>query len=94
MQLRKANSAVASFTLPMSSVVDTNENRIKQAEKIASHPEQYKVCEGCGSIVVMRAVTCPSCHAYRFDSTPVRVVAQAKDLALRAANSVLSTDLS
>jgi hypothetical protein len=39
-------------------------------------------------------VTCPSCHAYRFDSTPVRVVAQAKDLALRAANSVLSTDLS
>jgi recombinational DNA repair protein RecR len=78
----------------MSSIVDTNENRIKQAEKIASHPEQYKVCEGCGSIVVMRAVTCPSCHAYRFDSTPVRVVAQAKDLALRAANSVLSTDLS
>jgi hypothetical protein len=42
----------------------------------------------------MRAVTCPSCHAYRFDSTAVRVVAQAKDLALRAANSVLSTDLS
>lgn len=94
MQLRKAKSAVASFILPMSSIVDTNENRIKQAEKIASHPEQYKVCEGCGSIVVMRAVTCPSCHAYRFDSTPVRVVAQAKDLALRAANSVLSTDLS
>lgn len=94
MQLRKANSAVASFIPPMSSIVDTNENRIKQAEKIASHPEQYKVCEGCGSIVVMRAVTCPSCHAYRFDSTPVRVVAQAKDLALRAANSVLSTDLS
>ena len=78
----------------MSSIVDTNENRIKQAEKIASHPEQYKVCEGCGSIVVMRAVTCPSCHAYRFDATPVRVVAQAKDLALRAANSVLSADLS
>ena len=78
----------------MSSIVDTNENRIKQAKKIASHPEQYKVCEGCGSIVVMRAVTCPSCHAYRFDATPVRVVAQAKDLALRAANSVLSTDLS
>lgn len=94
MQLRNAKSAVASFILPMSSIVDTNENRIKQAEKIASHPEQYKVCEGCGSIVVMRAVTCPSCHAYRFDATPVRVVAQAKDLALRAANSVLSTDLS
>lgn len=77
----------------MSSIVDTNENRIKQAEKIASHPEQYKVCEGCGSIVVMRAVTCPSCHAYRFDATAIRVVSQAKDLALRAANSVLASDL-
>lgn len=94
MQLRNAKSAVASLVNPMSSIVDNNENRIKQAEKIASHPEQYKVCEGCGSIVVMRAVTCPSCHAYRFDSTAMRVVAQAKDLALRAANSVLSTDLS
>lgn len=78
----------------MSNVVDSTESRIKQAEKIASHPEQYKVCEGCGSIVVMRAVTCPSCHAYRFDPTALRVVAQAKDLALRAANSVLATDLS
>ena len=65
----------------MSTVVDNTESRIKQAEKIASHPEQYKVCEGCGSIVVMRAVTCPSCHAYRFDTTALRVVAQAKDLA-------------
>jgi recombinational DNA repair protein RecR len=78
----------------MSTVVDNTESRIKQAEKIASHPEQYKVCEGCGSIVVMRAVTCPSCHAYRFDTTAIRVVAQAKDLAMRAANSVLATDLS
>ena len=94
MQLRNAKSAVASFIPPMSSIVDTNENRIKQAEKIASHPEQYKVCEGCGSIVVTRAVTCPSCHAYMFDNTPVRVIAQAKELALRAANSVLASDLS
>ena len=32
------------------------DSRLKQAEKIATHPEQYKVCEGCGSIVVTRAV--------------------------------------
>jgi hypothetical protein len=70
------------------------DSRLKQAEKIATHPEQYKVCEGCGSIVVTRAVTCPSCHAYMFDNTPVRVIAQAKELALRAANSVLASDLS
>jgi ribosomal protein L37AE/L43A len=69
------------------------DSRLKQAEKIATHPEQYKVCEGCGSIVVNRAVTCPSCHAYRFDGGATRVVAQAKDLALRAANAVLATDL-
>jgi recombinational DNA repair protein RecR len=70
------------------------DSRLKQAEKIAAHPEQYKVCEGCGSIVVMRAITCPSCHAYRFDVSSVRVVSQARDLALRAASAVLATDLS
>jgi hypothetical protein len=79
---------------PMSASEESNDQRAKQAEKIASHPEQYKVCEGCGSIVVTRAVTCPSCHAYRFDATPVRVVSQARELALRAAHSVLSSDLS
>jgi recombinational DNA repair protein RecR len=77
----------------MSAHEPSSDNRLKQAEKITSHPEQYKVCEGCGSIVVVRAVTCPSCHAYRFDSTAIRVVAQAKDLAMRAANSVLASDL-
>jgi hypothetical protein len=41
----------------------------------------------------MRAVTCPSCHAYRFDLAAQRVVAQARDLAMRAANAVLATDL-
>jgi recombinational DNA repair protein RecR len=78
----------------MSAHEHTPDSRLKQAEKIATHPEQYKVCEGCGSIVVARAVTCPSCHAYMFDNTPVRVIAQAKELALRAANSVLASDLS
>jgi rubrerythrin len=91
--LRFKDVVVASFN-PMNAHEHSPDSRLKQAEKIVSHPEQYKVCEGCGSIVVMRAVTCPSCHAYRFDATAVRVVAQAKDLALRAASSVLSTDLS
>ncbi len=77
----------------MSAPEPSSDHRLKQAEKITTHPEQYKVCEGCGSIVVVRAVTCPSCHAYRFDATAIRVVSQAKDLALRAANSVLASDL-
>ena len=78
----------------MSNPPEQNDSRIKQAEKIASHPEQYKVCEGCGSIVVARAITCPSCHAYRFDPDPQRVVSQARRLALKNPASVLSSDLS
>jgi NADH pyrophosphatase NudC (nudix superfamily) len=77
----------------MSSPDESQDQRLQQAEKIAKQPEQYKVCEGCGSIIVARAITCPSCHAYLFDATPVRVVAQARELALRAPHSVLSTDL-
>lgn len=73
---------------------ENQQSRVKQAEKISSHPDQYKVCEGCGSIVVTRAITCPSCHAYRFDSTTLRVVAQAQELARRAASSVLTSDMS
>lgn len=78
----------------MSKPDESKDQRLKQAEKITSHPEQYKVCEGCGSIVVARAVTCPSCHAYRFDAAAARVVLQARELAARAAHSVLSSDLS
>jgi ribosomal protein L40E len=68
-------------------------NRLRQAEKISQHPDQYKVCEGCGSIVVSRAVSCPSCHGYRFDATPTRIVSQAQALALRNPSSVLASDL-
>ncbi len=77
----------------MSAPSENEDSRIKQAEKIASQPDQYKVCEGCGSIVVARAITCPSCHAYRFDTTPQRVITQARDLALKNPMSVLSSDL-
>tara|TARA_R110002049_G_scaffold88741_1_gene223766 strand:- start:124 stop:360 length:237 start_codon:yes stop_codon:yes gene_type:complete len=78
----------------MSAPEENHGQRSKQAEKIAQNPKQYKICEGCGSILVSRAVTCSSCHAYRFDASPERVVAQAQELALRAANSVLASDLS
>jgi hypothetical protein len=71
----------------------TKDTRLRQAEKIAQSPEQYKVCEGCGSIVVARAVTCPSCHGYCFDATTKRIVTQAHALAMRNPSSVLSSDL-
>ncbi|CAN5671988.1 hypothetical protein BH11VER1_BH11VER1_31960 [soil metagenome] len=77
----------------MSIKSDQHLERIKQAEKILEQPEDYKVCEGCGSIVTARTVSCPSCHAYCFDDTSERVKKQAKLLAKRAAHSVLSSDL-
>jgi hypothetical protein len=91
--LRNPLTARIRFINSMSNSTEPDDSRIKQAEKIASHPEQYKVCEGCGSIVVARAITCPSCHAYRFDATAQRVISQARDLALRNPASVLSSDL-
>jgi hypothetical protein len=67
--------------------------RQKQAAKIIEQPADYKVCEGCGSIVTVRTCHCPSCHAYRFDETEARVLSQAAMLAQRQASSVLSSDL-
>jgi ribosomal protein L40E len=79
----------------MSSADDAKDSssRLRQAEKIVGHPEQYKVCEGCGSIVVIRAVSCPSCHGYRFDGSRNRIVSQAQALAMRNPSSVLASDL-
>ena len=70
-----------------------NNERIRQAEKIVGSPAEYKVCEGCGSIVTERTLACPSCHAYRFDAATERVVEQAKILARRLQSGVLTTDL-
>ncbi len=67
--------------------------RQKQAAKIMEQPADYKVCEGCGSIVTARTTHCPSCHAYRFDDASERVLSQATLLATRQASSVLSSDL-
>jgi len=67
--------------------------RARKAEKIIAKPNDYKVCEGCDSIVAARVATCPNCHGYRFDESPVAVVAQAKVLASRAQTSVASEDL-
>ena len=72
---------------------EPDDTRLKQAAKIVEQPADYKVCEGCGSIVTARAQSCPSCHAYRFDESADRVITQARLLAKRQASSVLSTDL-
>lgn len=69
------------------------EERAARAEKIIAAPENFKVCEGCESIVAARVVTCPNCHGYRFDEAAERVVDQARLLASRPQQSVTSADL-
>jgi len=63
------------------------------AQKIASEPSAYKVCEGCSSIVVRATDLCPNCHAYRFNDREEDVISQAKLLGSRPATSVTLSDL-
>jgi rRNA maturation endonuclease Nob1 len=67
--------------------------RAAKAAKIAEEPHLYKVCEGCDSIVTQRAVTCPSCHGYRFNEDAQAVIEQAKILGSREKTSVVAEDL-
>jgi len=73
--------------------MNTPESRQDKARKIAANAASYKVCEGCDSIVGIRTVLCPNCHSFRFDESPVRVIAQAHLLGAREQNSVTSSDL-
>lgn len=63
-------------------------DRAARAQKIIDAPENFKMCEGCESIVAARVATCPNCHGYRFDESPERVVEQARLLASRPQQSV------
>jgi hypothetical protein len=67
--------------------------RGERAAQISREPARYKVCEGCESIVVRDAATCPNCHGYRFDTDPSRVVSQAGILGRRLPTSVPPSEL-
>ena len=68
-------------------------NRAETAAKIASNPANYKVCEGCDSIVGKATAICPNCHSFRFDAEPHTVVSQAVLLGNREQRSVTADDL-
>jgi hypothetical protein len=68
--------------------------RGERAAQIVRQPELYKVCEGCESIVVIDAATCPNCHGYRFDESTARVKSQAEILGKRLPTSVPPGELS
>ncbi len=68
-------------------------NRAETAAKIASNPANYKVCEGCDSIVGKATAICPNCHSFRFDAEADSVVSQAVLLGSREQRSVTAEDL-
>ncbi|MGB1937830.1 MAG: hypothetical protein ACPH5P_09610 [Akkermansiaceae bacterium] len=70
-----------------------NQSRMDKAKEIANNPGNYKVCEGCDSIVGASASMCPNCHSYRFDEDNSRVVDQAVWLGCREQTSVTAEDL-
>jgi Zn finger protein HypA/HybF involved in hydrogenase expression len=67
--------------------------RAARAQKIIEAPQNYKVCEGCESIVTRRVATCPNCHGYRFNLDEHEIIAQAKVLASRPQTSVTESDM-
>ena len=72
---------------------DSLEDRARQADKIVKNPAQYKICEGCESIVLAKTHACPNCASYRFEESPAAVVAQARLLGRRERRSVMASDL-
>jgi|GEM_PF-344016 len=69
------------------------EERAERAAKIIGRPERYKICEGCDSILILEAVTCPNCHSYRFNANVSEVVTHARLLANRVQTSVAQEDM-
>jgi uncharacterized paraquat-inducible protein A len=88
------NKASSDPPLPTSqSQQQTLLQRAQRAAQIIANPHQYKVCEGCESIVTADTTTCPSCHSYRFDSAPQRIISQAQLLASRLPQTLQPEDL-
>lgn len=69
------------------------QDRARRAQEIIANPEEYKLCEGCESIVRKRAASCPNCNGYRFEEDPQAVILQAQTLASRPQKTVRPEDL-
>ncbi len=69
------------------------EERARQADKIVKNPANYKICEGCDSIVLTKVATCPNCASYRFEDQLDLVISQARMLGQRQRTTVLASDL-
>jgi len=77
----------------MAETNDSLNERARRADKIVRNPGKYKICAGCDSIVAQKVAICPNCHSYRFEGNRDSVVAQARALGQRHAQSVILSDL-
>ena len=77
----------------MTTVAEPTEERARQADKIVKNPTQYKICEGCDSIVMAKSAVCPNCASYRFEEGVLQIIRQARVLGLRQRTTVLASDL-
>jgi hypothetical protein len=75
-------------------LADQPHDRARQADKIDKNPANYKICQGCDSIVLIKTHTCPNCASYRFEEGEEAVVRQARILGNRERRSVIPGDLS
>ena len=78
------------FSKPSSPALDA---RARQAAEIIGRPQHYKICEGCDSIVVRRVAACPNCSAYRFNTSRLAIIDQARLLGSREQTGVTAEDL-
>lgn len=78
----------------MPTLADSPPDRAKQADKIVKDPGNYKICQGCDSIVLLKTHTCPNCASYRFEESTEAVIKQARLLGNRERRSVVQADLS
>jgi hypothetical protein len=74
-------------------MTDIIDKRLAAAIQIILNPGQYKICEGCDSIVKEKTRICPSCHGYRFNFDIEDVIEQAQILGAREQQSVTKEDL-
>lgn len=69
------------------------DKRLAAAVQIILNPSNYKVCEGCDSIVSQKAAICPNCHSYRYNEDADFIVIHAEKLGRSEQNSVTKDDL-
>lgn len=68
-------------------------SRKEAAEYVAKKYKQFKVCEGCESVVSNQLPICPICYTYRFDASKEAVISTSLRIGSRERETLLDSDL-